>query len=139
VPRQLSLKTQEMGILELYLIYQYGDLWEEEWRPLQGDPITSLLTVVSQEMMNHALKGLTRPFVKALGIPPDGALRKLPNSTCDKRRYCPFYQKKECVPLFKKMPSCFEPAGIHDLEARQLAGSLIRMWREVVYLIVVVH
>jgi hypothetical protein len=139
VPRKLNLKTQEIGTLELYLIYQYGDLWEEEWRPLQGETITSLLTVVSQEMMNHALKGLTRPFVKALGIPPEGALRKLPNAACDKRGICPFYHKKECVPLFKKMPSCFEPAGIQDLEARQLGGSLVRMWREGVYLIVVVH
>jgi hypothetical protein len=37
------------------------------------------------------------------------------------------------------MPSCFEPAGIEDLEARRLAGMLVRMWREGVYLIVVVH
>lgn len=139
MPRQLNLKTHEMGNLELYLIYQYGELWEEEWRPLQGEKITSLLTVVSKEMMDHALKGLTRPFIKALGIPPEGALRKLPNGTCDKRIMCPFYRKKECVPLFKKMPSCFEPAGVEDLEARRLAGLLVRMWREGVYLVVVVH
>lgn len=139
MPRQLSLKTHEMGDLELYLIYQYGDLWEEEWRPLQGEAITSLLTVVPQEMMDHALKGLTRPFIKSLGIPPEGALRKLPNKLCDKRIMCPFYRKKECVPLFKKMPECFEPAGIADLEARRLAGLLVRMWREGVYLVVVVH
>jgi hypothetical protein len=139
VPRQLSLKTHEMGTLELYLIYQYGDLWEVAWRPLQGESITSLLTVVTQEMMDHALKGLTRPFVKALGIPPEGALRKLPNPTCDRKVICPFYHKKECNPLFKSMPSCFEPAGILDLEARQLAGSMVRMWREGVYLVVVVH
>lgn len=139
MPRQLSLKTHEMGSLELYLIYQYGELWEEEWRPLQGEAITSLLTVVTQEMMDHALKGFTRPFVKSLGIPPEGALRKLPNGTCDKRIMCPFYRKKECTPLFKTMPMCFEPAGIEDLEARRLAGLLVRMWREGVYLVVVVH
>lgn len=139
MPRQLSLKTHEMGDLELYLIYQYGKVWEEEWRPLQGEAITKLLTVVSQEMMDYALKGLTRPFIKVLGIPPEGALRKLPNSLCDRRMLCPFYRKKECVPLYKKMPSCFEPAGIEDLEARRLAGDLVRMWREGVYLVVVVH
>ena len=139
MPRQLKLKTLEMGCLELYLIYQYGELWEEEWRPLQGLAITSLLTVVSQEMMDHALKGLTRPFIKSLGIPPEGALRKLPNGICDKRVRCPFYHKKECVPLYKNMPMCFEPAGVEDLEARRLAGLLVRMWREGVYLVVVVH
>jgi hypothetical protein len=139
VPRQVKLKTHEMGDLELYLIYQYGELWEEEWRLLQGEAITSLLTVVSKEMMDYALKGLTRPFIKSLGIPPEGALRKLPNSICDKRIMCPFYRKKECIPLFKKMPMCFEPAGIKDLEARRLAGLLVRMWREGVYLVVVVH
>lgn len=137
--RQLKLKTHEMGDLELYLIYQYGSEWEEEWKPLQGEAITSLLTVVSQEMMDHALKGLTRPFIKSLGLPPEGALRKLPNSLCDKRVICPFYHKKECLPLAKKMPICFEPAGIEDLEARRLAGLLVRMWREGVYLVVVVH
>lgn len=130
MPRQLKLKTQEMGDLELYLIYQYGDVWEEEWRPLQGAVITSLLTVIPLEMMDHALRGFTRPLIKSLGLPPEGALRKLPNGLCDKRIMCPFYRKKECVPLFKKMPLCFEPAGIDDLEARRLAGSLVRMWRE---------
>jgi hypothetical protein len=139
VPRQLNLKTHEIGDLDLYLIYQYGEIWEEEWSPLQGQAITKLLTVVSQEMMDHALKGLTGPFVKALGIPPEGALRKLPNHLCDRRGVCPFYHKKECLPLYKKMPSCFEPSGIEDLEARRLAGILVRMWREGVYLVVVVH
>lgn len=139
MPRQLKIKTHEMGELELYLIYQYVDTWEEEWKPLQGAAITSLLTVVSQEMMTHALKGLTIPFIKALGIPPVGALRKLPNPQCDKRVLCPFYRKKECVPVAKAMPSCFEPAGIEDLDARRLAGDLVRMWREGVYIVVVVH
>lgn len=139
MPRELNLNTHEMGDLNLYLIYQYGEVWEEEWRPLQGEAITKLLTVVSQEMMDHALKGFTRPFIKALGIPPEGALRKLPNSLCDRRIHCPFYHKKECVPLYKKMPSCFEPAGIEDLEARRLAGDFVRMWRAGVYLVVVVH
>ena len=89
--------------------------------------------------MDNALKGLTRPLVKSLGIPPEGALRKLPSSLCDKRSHCPFYRRKECVPLYKKMPECFEPSGIEDLEARRLAGSLVRMWREGVYLVVVVY
>ncbi len=139
MPRELTIKTNELADLSLYLIYQYGGNWEEEWRPLQGSPITSLLTVVSQEDMTHALKGWTKPLVKALKLAPEFALRKLPNFKCDRRKICPVYDKKECTPKSKKMPICFEPSGIEDLEARRLGGELIRRWREGVYVVVVVH
>ena len=89
MPRKLTLKTNELDDLPLYLIYQYGDNWEEEWKPLQGFPITSLLTVVSQDDMTHALKGWTKPLFKALNLAPEFALRKLPSFDCDKRRSAP--------------------------------------------------
>jgi hypothetical protein len=126
-----------MGDLDLYLIYQTGEHWEAEWKPLQGDPITELLTVVSLETMTHALKGLSRPLIQSLGIPPEGALRKLPNKKCYQRGPCPFYDKKRCQPTAKSMPWCFEPDDIEDVPARKLASSLIKMWREGVYVVVV--
>lgn len=141
MPRQLKLKTNELGDLDLFLIYQYGDTWEEAWKPAQGLPITTLLTVVTKELMDHALKGWTSPLVKALGISPEGAIRKLPvvNRTCERKDPCPFYRPKECLPTFPKMPWCFEPGGIEDPNARSLAAEVVRLWRLGVYIVVVTH
>jgi len=129
-----------MGDLELYLIYQYGKTWEEMWAPAQGLPATSLLTTVDKSVMDHALLGWSAPLVKALGIPPEGALRKLPveNRVCARRDPCPFYHPKECVPLAPKMQWCFQPDGIEDPNARQLIAELVKFWREGVYTVVVV-
>jgi len=140
VPRRLKVKTAEMGDLELYLIYQYGQRWEETWVPAQGLEATNLLTVVDKAVMDHALAGWSSPLVKALGIPPEGALRKLPvgNRVCERRDPCPFYRPKECVPLHSKMPWCFEPSGIEDPNARRLIAELVKFWREGVYTVVVV-
>lgn len=140
MPRRLKLKTSELGDLELYLVYQYGEKYETYWAPAQGLPFTSLLTVVPVEVMNHALRGWTSPLVKALGIPPDGALRKLSveNRVCERRDPCPFYHPKECVPLFPKMPWCFEPSGIEDSNARFLAAEAIKFWKQGVYIVVVI-
>lgn len=140
MPRRLKLKTQELGDLELQLIYQYGASWEPSWKPLQGALIASLLTVVSKEVWDHALAGWTRPLVQALGIPPDGALRKLPSADklCEKRSICPYYHPKECQPKAKNMPWCFEPSGVRDPNARQLASELLSLWREGVYVLVVI-
>ena len=137
--RRLTLKTHEMGDVELYLIYQYGETWEDEWIPIQGDPLTTLLTIITQENWDNALKGWTAPLTKSLGLPPEGALRKLPTSLCYRRKLCPFYQKKICVPLHPKMPWCFEPESIAEVNARCLGSELIKLWREGVYILVVTH
>lgn len=140
MPRRLKLKTHEVNDLELFLIYQYGDKYEPAWLALQGDPITTLFTAVSLETMTHALAGWTRPLVRGLGIPPEGALRKLStsNRVCERRDPCPFYRPKDCIPTAKAMPWCFEPAGIEDLEARILAAEAVNLWRAQVYIVVVI-
>lgn len=137
MPRRLKVKTLELGDLELYLIYQHGDEWEDEWRPIQGNPLTELLTVVSKEIWDHALAGFTKPLVKALGIPPQGALRKLPESSCSQRTHCPFYERKLCNARSKVIRHCFEPDVTDDPVARKLGSDLIRLWSEGVYVVVV--
>lgn len=141
MPRRLKLKTTELGDLELYLIYQYGDAWEEFWAPAKGLPIADLFTTVTSELMDHGLKGWTSPLVKALGIPPEGGIRKLPvvNRVCERKDPCPFYRPKECIPSSSKMPWCFEPAGIEDPNARKLAAEAVQLWRQGVYIVVVIH
>ena len=138
MPRKLLLKTVELGDLDLYLIYQYDLDWEEDWKPLQDQSITSLLTVIDQETWDHALKGWTSPLIKTLGLPPSGALRKV-ESKCYRRKLCPFHSKKTCFPTATKMPWCFEPDSIEDPAARQLASNLVRLWREQVHILVITH
>jgi hypothetical protein len=137
VARRLKLKTIELGDLELFLVYQYGDKWESDWLPLQGQLITGLLTVVPQETIDHALQGWTSPLVKSLGLPPEGALRKLPSQLCYQRGHCPFHIKNSCIPTHPKMSWCFEPENIEDPNSRNLAAELIRLWREGVWGILV--
>ena len=36
VSRRLRVRTNEMGFLELYLIYERAGAYEEYWRPLQA-------------------------------------------------------------------------------------------------------
>lgn len=137
MPRRVKLKTLEMGDLELYLIYQTRDTWEPYWRALQGAEITSLLTVVSKETMDHAFAGWSKPLIKALGIPPVGALRKLPHTECFLRADCPFYDRGSCTPKAKALRHCFELEGMSDEVSRKLGSELVRLWKEGVYIVLV--
>lgn len=139
MPRRLKLSTREMGNVELQLIYQVGELWEPTWRPLQGSTFAAILPVVSDETMNHALRGWTKPLVSSLGLPPQGSLRKLPKEyqQCEHRNHCPFYAPHNCVPIAKKLQDCFQPENLAGDDARTLAYDAIRLWREGVYIVVV--
>jgi hypothetical protein len=123
-----------MGPLELYLIYDEGGTWEEEWRDLQG---VIALPVISKEDMDHALHGWTRPLVDQLGPPPQGMLRQLPQAarSCRHERACPFYNKRRCGLLLGKMPWCFEPAGFSG--AHNLVAEVVKYWRSEVYVLLV--
>jgi hypothetical protein len=126
-----------MGDLELYAIYAQGGAWEASWSPLQGTPLGDLLPVVSKAVYDHALAGWTLPFVRALGLPPEGALRKLlpADKVCAERAGCTL-KTISCQPLHKRMPWCFVPSGL-DVPARPLGAEAIRLWREGVRLLVV--
>lgn len=137
--RRLRLHTAEMGPVELMLIYQRGEEWEAEWRPLQGTPIAVLLPVITDEVMNHGLQGWTRPLVDALGLPPQGALRKIPtrHRPCEHRSHCPFHDPTQCLPVGKRLPDCYHPADLGDVQVQTLAYEVVRFWREGVYTVVV--
>lgn len=122
-----------MGRVELYLIYDEGGTWEAEWRDLQGK---LALPTLSKEDMDHALHGWTRPLVDQIGPPPQGMLLQLPRAArrCAHEKTCPLYDRKHCDIQHKKMPWCFEPAGI---EAGRLAAEVIKLWRSEVYVLLV--
>jgi len=139
MPRRLRIATVEMGFLELFLIYSKGGEWEDEWRPLQGQrAVTSLLSYVSKETMDHALRGWTSPLVKSLGLPPEGGLRKIAQDCTHKDSIpCPMYDSKRCTPLSKKMWNCFQPLGVEGDIALQLGAEVVSLWREGVRVLVV--
>jgi hypothetical protein len=138
--RQVRLPTYEMGDLVLLLIRSTKGQWETEWEPLRGTVFGDLFTVVSKEVIDHALHRLSGPLVKALGLPPAGALRKIPLEfrKCQRRDKCPMFDPKRCFPEAKKMPyGCFESDGVEDPIARLQATQAIDLWRNGVYIVVV--
>jgi hypothetical protein len=130
----MKLPTAERGELEVLAL----DGWEPDWAPLRGTVFGNQLTVMPREALNHALHGFSRPLSRALGIPPVGALRKIPKPSraCYARRKCPFFVPRNCSPTADKMPWCFDP-DIEDEALRSAAARAIGYWREGVYVLVV--
>lgn len=129
-----------MGELQLFLISTKKDgSWESEWELLRGTVFGDLFSKVSKENVEHALHKLSRPLVDSLGVPPEGALRKLPveNRLCFRRVKCPFFDPKKCFPEAKNMPWCFEPDGVADESVRVVATQAIERWRKRIYLVVI--
>lgn len=137
MPRRLKVETREMGFVEMLLIYANGDEWESEWRALQGTDVGNLFTVLTKEVMDHALWGYSKPLVSALGLPPQGALRKMAHPLCSNRVGCTFYEARDCVPTGRNLPHCYQPEGLLSEESRSLAYEAVRLWREGVYIAVV--
>lgn len=140
MPRRLKVKTRERGFLEVYAIAESPEgQWEVGWENLRTTLFGQLISRVPRSKFNHVLNGFSQPFVDALGIPPEGALLKLPSSECAKQRGCSLYQKRLCVLGCKKLPWCYEPAGFDDFGSptRRMASELIFLWKEGVYVIAV--
>lgn len=141
--RRVKLPTLEKGEVQLLLL----NGWEKEWAILRDTAFGNLFSVVPHAAVEHALRRLSRPLVDALGIPPEGALRKVPKVSreCLLRRKrtghrpCPFYDRNQCFPIATKMPWCFEPDGIEDEKIRKMAAQAIELWREGVYVVVVMR
>lgn len=141
MPRRVKLPTLEMGEVQLFLL----DGWEEPWTLLQGTPIGNQISMVTKEAVNHALHRLSRPLVDSLGIPPQGALRKVPlvSQSCwmkrpkGNRRACSI-QGPECTIRSPKVPVCFEPDGIEEESLRKVSAQAIELWREGVYVVVTI-
>ena len=134
----MKLPTAERGDIEVLAIDIRDGCWEAEWEPLRGTVFGDQFSVVSREALDHGLHGFSRPLSDALGIPPAGALRKVPKPAraCYERAKCPYFEPRNCHPDSRKMPWCFEP-DIDDERIRVAAAKAISMWREAVYLVAV--
>jgi hypothetical protein len=125
-------------MLEVLIVWDKNGAWEAEWEPLRGTPWGDLLSVVKPEDLEHALHGWSKPFVTALGLPPEGGLRKLPpeGKLCMQRRKCPLHNPKKCFPTAEELPWCYEPDGIESEAVRSAASKLVQLWHEGVYVVV---
>jgi hypothetical protein len=138
MPRRVKLPTSEMGDVHLLLV----DGWTEGWDVLKDTVFGAQVSVLSREVVDHALHRYSRPLVDALGIPPEGALRKVPRLCWHRRKRsdnqfaCPLYDKHDCQTPSPKMPWCFEPDGGFDETVRKKASEAIELWREGVYVVV---
>jgi hypothetical protein len=137
MPRRLKIPTAEMGEIELFVISVTPEGWGE-WEDVRESPFGKLISVVPFSAYDHALRGWSKPLVTALGLPPEGALRKMPTlaKQCGLRRDCIFYKKAKCHPFSKKMPWCYEPQGVG---AAPHSTEILSMWREGVYVIAVLE
>ena len=140
MPRRLKALTNEKGPLEIYAITEGADgRWEEGWEEIQATLLGRLISRVPRSAFNHLLNGDSQPFIAILGMPPVGALLKLPSTACAKQRGCALYQKRTCFVGSPKLPWCYEPAGFDAMtsSARKMASDLIFLWKEQVYVIAV--
>jgi hypothetical protein len=139
--RRMKLKTRERGFLEVLAVQESGGTWEQDWEPLRGTPVGALFSRVSQHDLNHALNGWTHPLVEALGLSPEMALAKLPSGLCDKQYGCTLHDPRKCLVLSKKLPWCYEPAGLEMLTsiARIKAAEAVFLWKQQVYVVIAIQ
>ena len=129
MPRRLKVRTREMGDVNVWLLQPE----HPQWQALEGTPMGNLIAKMPRTALEHALNGWSRPFVDAIGIPPDGAIRKLPrvHHECAMRKTCSMWRNASCRSTARDMPVCFEPDGLPAV-----AAEVIRYWREGVYVLV---
>lgn len=135
----MTLPTLEMGEIKVLAVFEKGGFWEPEWDPLRESRIGAQFTVLDNSILSHALNGWSKPLVDALGIPPVGALKKLPLAAkqCRRRQVCPLYDPKQCFPEAAKMPWCYEPDGTSSEPFVRAAARAIEEWRQGVYVLIV--
>jgi hypothetical protein len=123
--------TAEAGEVEILL-------WTPaEWAPCKGTWVDGLVAHVDVAALNHALAGYSKPLVAALGLPPAGALRKIPAPAraCAHAPGCTLAPAGGCAPAHKDLPLCYTPWGLGP-EAAGLAYQVVLAWREGVYVVV---
>ena len=138
--RRMNLDSHEMGRITLLAIKADAEgQWEPDWEPLRGSVFGDQFSLITKTILDHALHGLSRPLTEALGIPPAGALRKIPKPSreCFLRHKCTFYERDQCFVGAPKRPWCFEPDEIQSEDVRKAATKAIEEWEQGVYLVVV--
>lgn len=117
-----------MRRIKLPIRERKGDLTFALLEEAPPPPWDKLVTVISQEVWNHALYGYTEPLNKKLGRPPSICLALLPFQHCCNQKKCVTHDSKVCLAKSPDRPWCFEPEGGWGQE-------VVALWGESVYVL----
>jgi hypothetical protein len=97
-----------------------------EYKELEGTEWERLIPVISEEIIDRALRGDAKVLMQSGLREPKGCLKLVPikNSVCAEKKGCPSYTSK-CDFRNKECPDCFSVDGDMSLVKR----NLIEAWR----------
>ena len=111
-----------------------GDAWGI-LAPLRGTRWEQTITVISGEVLSHALHGHTMPLIRALKAGPKAQMIKMQDQDCLLKSGQCLGASGDCHPC-SKVPDCYA-APLEDLEARHAASVVALAWRKGYHVVVV--
>jgi hypothetical protein len=131
--RRVKLDTPEWGEVKIMVaIPRDGNPWGV-LAPLQDTAWGEQISVVSGEVLSHALHGWVVPLMKVIGIDPGRRACYIPNdeNECALIREC-LGARSYCFAASNITPSCYEPIG-----ADPIAKDVMLAWQDGWYVLVV--
>ncbi len=137
---EFQLKTTDWGIIK-FARPEFGSITDDPWGTLaclKGTPWGDRIALVPGDLMSQALHGRATPLMRAIGPPPNGLMRQIPepHRMCALGKPgCVLYRKTDCHPC-AKMPDCYVPPGL-DRHQQFIASLVALAWKENRYVVVV--
>jgi hypothetical protein len=126
----MTLKDKHWNNPKIAKILPYESTNWGEFVEIIGTPAERLISEVSQESLDRAMRGDCTPLMREGLREPRGCLKLLDTpKDCDEKDTCLSYNKDSCVLGHKKMPDCFSPLTTKSLR------TLVLAWLEGFYII----
>jgi hypothetical protein len=106
--------------------------------PLRDTLWGGFIATVSGEAMAHARHGFSAPLMREIGPHPQERARRMSDA---EGRCANFEGCAGAAPVCRpgrKLPDCYEPPGIRDVDTLRLVAAVSLAWRDGWYVIVVV-
>jgi len=134
--RPITLDDPSQGEIKLMVVVPHkGDPWGV-LAALRGTPWAEQLSVVSGEVMSHALHGWATPLMRVIGPEPKYRGLHLPKKVggCALKSGC-ILSSPKCRPG-KKPPMCYEPMS-YTGEIGLALTTVVMSWTEGRYVVIV--
>lgn len=153
--RKVSFEHEDWGTYTLYVVYATPEgTWRgEDWEWIRiapsFEPIRKLFSSLDEQTYEKAIKGHTMPAIRSLGRPPDGCLKKCPDSIqpCRYRQGCPEWDENQCLGYLDNPPPCYSVDGEELLKDdpmiewgpryQYMIDKIFQLWRNNFYITVV--